>query len=227
MKRRSEKINTKVLEDGRLAFLDDEGNITSVQAETKKNKKRIEQGLAPHPRPKWKSYWWRKNENGVLFVLPNAMTPADVKKLPDDLSYYDEFTEICHAVAAEVANGKTLSDLEKIPEMPPRAVIMHWAAKDEAFRQCLDQARRFRAEHYADKVAGIAETVDEDSSKSAKVKIDSWRWLAEIGDKERFSNQKVTEQASVVNIVFNTGITREEKPVTIEIKKDKLVEKKN
>lgn len=213
-----EKPKTKILEDGRLAFLDEHGNVTSVQKLSEHDQKRVVAKKRPRkpqkPHIDHETHTWRRDQSkGKTLLLPKGMLIEDVRELPSDFSYYNHFRATCLSIAAHISDGKTLSEIGKMNEMPSRGVILHWASKDPEFSAVLEQARKWRAETYVDNIANIADNVKEETSKSAKVKVDAWKYLAEVGDRERFGSQtKLTGVIPAVNIVFQTGIEREAIP---------------
>lgn len=217
----TDKPKTKILEDGRIGFLDDQGNVVAVQAENQQNRKRIAEGKPPKKTRFYTPYYTRYNGNGVAFMLPGGWAGAKnvLKNLPDDYSYWDNHNELLRTIAALVSEGHTLRQIENMRNpinqepMPPMSAILFWEGHDERFREVMAAARRARGEQYHDKIVDVVDQVEENNAKSSKVKIDGLKWLAETDDRDKYGSQtKVTGGSPSVNIVFQTGITREEIP---------------
>lgn len=205
----AEKI--QILPDGRVAFLNQDGEIVSVQKPREKQSGRWNQKYAQSGGTKvGHRYKLALNKHGDQLMVPMQLSDEAVAEMPSDISYYDEFRETCLKVANAVAEGQTLTQIGKSNEMPSKRTILYWASKDAAFAACLDEARKWRAEHYHDKIIEVAENVQEDTAKSSKVKIDAFKWVSEVGDREKFGSQtKLVGNAGLnVNIVFQTGIER-------------------
>ncbi len=226
-------MKTKKLDDGRLAFLDDEGNVTAIQAHNPRNRKRVAAGKTPAKQPTETPWHTRYNKNGVAFMLPGNWSDHTVKKklrdLPDDFSYFDNYTELLLEIAARVGSGQTLSQVEKDAAMPPARAILFWEGADPKFKSIMEAARKARAEHHADKVLAIADEVEESTSKSSKVKIDAYRWASEVGDREKYGSQTkhVGDANKPIAFTFATGIDRsadaEKSIIEVEPEKDGAV----
>lgn len=167
-----------------------------------------------HDRPKSDyDFRWKTANNG-----DHLLVPADVeaKDLDPKWSLYKNKRDLCLEIAMEIAGGKTFYQLDKLKQFPSTRTVFYWYARDLEFKNLIDEARRVRAEFYHDKLVEIAEEVEEDTARSSKVKADIMKHLMGVNDKERFGVAPKQDQGPVsVNIVFQTGITRDE-PIPVE-----------
>lgn len=101
------------------------------------------------------------------------------------------------------------------------STLMNWADKNEDFGKALDRAKRYRADKTHDEVMDIAEdlkskTLNKTQVEALKAAADLKKWSAEKSDPHRFGNSKEKAAQGAVQIVINTGISREE-PTTVEV----------
>lgn len=161
-------------------------------------------------------------------VVKNSVVPLDVNAYRFD---YAKAVLICQ----EIRKGRTLKSIGEDPDFPPLEVITHWQRNDRYFAQELIIARKDRAEHHFDKVAELADEAAQAASRmsnrdeisAGKLAIDSYKWLAEKGDSERFG-KSITHQGSeekpILMRVINTGINRT--PVTVEVQSKEIIDVK-
>lgn len=102
------------------------------------------------------------------------------------------------------------------------STITRWAGQNEEFAKELEMARRNRAEVIHDKLMDIASDLETKQMNKTQVEAlgraaDILRWSAEKSDSQKFGNKVDKGVSSAVNIIIQTGISREE-PVTVEIK---------
>lgn len=212
----AEKI--KILPDGRMAFVNDDGEIISVQKVAGgREGLMLRQGRSAFAIQKQSQVRCalRVNKRGQQHMVPITMREEDLDNLPDDLSYFDAFRKTCMDVAAKISDGYTLMQIGKMQEMPSRRTILYWSSKDPAFAAVLEEARKWRAETFHDKVLEIADAAEESNAKSSKVKIDAYRWGAEVGDREKFGSQTkhIGDANKPIAFIIDTGIHEEIKPI--------------
>lgn len=109
-----------------------------------------------------------------------------------------------------VRNGETVSAIGSKSEFPSAAVIFHWLQKHPDFKEAMEQARLDRAEMFHDKALKAAEGVTEkDEVPAARLLVDTYKWAAEKGDKNRFGSTKIDVDVTKQDIiVMDTGIDR-------------------
>lgn len=160
-----------------------------------------------------------KNNAPMFEVYDKSGNPIQIPYDPRMLSHHGRFWPYMEAMALEitrrVAEGEQMKKICSSEGMPPFYIVMKWIAKYPDFKAMLAEARRFRAEVFHDEIMDIKDNVDEDTSKSMKVKFDALKHLAAVNDPENFgARQKIVGDANApVSFLFNTGINRGE-PVT-------------
>lgn len=205
----------RVRPDGRVEFLDkDTGEIKFVSKEATYNTQRKAEGKAVKRQSEISRYIWKTNKNGVPLLV---LAGTNAENLPDDYQLFKYNKELALNICQQIAEGKTLKVIGKTMGYPPTSVILHWYFKDEEFREAMDNARKMRAEVYHDELVNVVETVKEKNTKSAKVKIDAFKFLMEVNDKERFGTApKMPALENTFTFVFDTGINREQEVIDVQ-----------
>jgi acyl-CoA reductase-like NAD-dependent aldehyde dehydrogenase len=95
------------------------------------------------------------------------------------------------------------------------STLMRWAEKNEEFAKELDKAKRYRADKIHDEIADIAHELATRDMNKTKVEAlgkaaDILKWSAEKSDPNRFGNAKEKAAQGAVQIIIQTGISREE-----------------
>lgn len=195
--------------DGSLEFVDEQtGEVVAVQKQSKTNERLIAEGKKPLARRAAIHYKWKKNKNGIPILVPNTFPQKEVDKLPDDYVYFRNDEELLLNICLLISNGYSLSRVGEVEGMPPRSVVFNWYYKDPIFRGMVDEARKIRAEFYHDQVHDIAEKVKERNAKSSKVKLEAYKHLMAVNDRERFGQQTkvVGDPSKPISFVIDTGI---------------------
>lgn len=163
------------------------------------------------------SHIWKKNRNGKQLLVPRDMDGFLVWNLPDDYLHYSEDLDVQSQIAVELAEGATLTHISQMPGMPNKVAIFHLMHRNEGFREMIEFARKVRAECYHDKFSDLADSVDEGTARSHKVKSEIYKHLMSVGDRDRFGAQtKVVGDASQpVTFIVDTGIRRLEAPEAV------------
>lgn len=209
-------MKTRAHKDGTIEFLDENGDVEAVARPKAKGSDGRNLPEIPRPKSDYDFRWKTATNNNPVLV------PADVpeKGLDPNWSIYKNRRDLCLEIAMEVANGASLSKLGGMKGFPSTRTIFYWRARDEEFKKLLEEAERCRGDFYRDRLAEVAESVEEENARSSKVKADIYKHLMAVDDKERFGGvQKEVAAAPVVNIVFQTGIDRTEIPVEVEVVK--------
>lgn len=125
--------------------------------------------------------------------------------------------EIADAICNLVREGKTLSFIADLDQMPQLHVIYKWREIHPDFGKRLKQARADRADFYHDKAEHAVERVeDKDDVPVGKFKFDAYMKLAEKGNPSQYGQQRSIEGPGALQIIVNTGIVRDD-PVTVEV----------
>ena len=103
------------------------------------------------------------------------------------------------------------------------ATLMRWSEDYPEFGKELDKAKRYRADATHDKIVDFVKDLTERQLNKTQVEAigkaaDLLKWSAEKSDPNRFGNKTEKGQQGVTNIIIQTGISREETPVTVEVK---------
>jgi hypothetical protein len=197
-----------VHKDGSMDFLSSDG---SVEATAKPKEVGSDGRRLTHERPQSDyDFRWKTIKNGDHMLLPADVNGKDVEPT---YSLYKNRRDLCLEIAMEVASGKTFAELDKLKQFPSTRTVFYWYARDSEFKNLIDEARRVRAEFYHDQLVEVAERVEEDNARSSKVKADIFKHLMGVNDKERFGQApKQDAGPTTVNIVFQTGISRDASP---------------
>lgn len=85
--------------------------------------------------------------------------------------------EIAERVLDGLAEGKSLVEVCKDPDLPSVRTVMQWAADNDEFSQRYVRAREAQAEVMDDKILAAADKAKEDP-QAARVQIDAYKWRA-------------------------------------------------
>lgn len=126
---------------------------------------------------------------------------------------------IADLIVQTIMEGKTLKEACQAHGVQ-YGTIMQWAKKVETFGESLDEARRLSAEMVHDDVIAEARemlkgNMTKGELESKKAALDLMKWSAEKRDPNRFGNKQEKSAPGAVQIVIQTGISREQ---IIEVK---------
>lgn len=145
-------------------------------------------------------------EEGTMAPLSKAREVIDESKSGKGYPFAQKKANV---IIALVSEGFTLSKIcREIEEIPPRHAVNRWLVKYPEFKAQYEEAKKLRADVYADKVIDEAEdATDEKKISVHKFKAEQFRWAAGVGDPSEFNPRpKEEHQASIY--VINTGIER-------------------
>jgi hypothetical protein len=154
-----------------------------------------------------------EDESGKKVLVPWHITAGKLRNLA-----YPYTEEIAIAICAKIAEGDTMKAICSDDHFPPYYVITYWMARYPEFKKMLAEARRARAGIYHDEIVEIAETVDEDNAKSAKIRLDAYKHLAAVNDPEEYgSRTKISGDLNApLSFIISTGIDRSEPENKVE-----------
>jgi hypothetical protein len=115
--------------------------------------------------------------------------------------YSDELAaEICERLAA----GESLNAICRDERMPSRKVIHEWVADDRnGFRDKYARAREMQADHYADKIAEIADETKRstapDRAQIGRLELDALKWSAAKLAPKKYGDRVETENTTTLN----------------------------
>lgn len=123
-------------------------------------------------------------------------------------------------IASAVAAGASLSTLAK-RGYPTYPVLARWLRVHADFKEMIEQAERDRAYLRFEEIQATAqETYDkykddpDTAIQAAKLKVESLKFLAEKGDKDKFGTKPGVGNGGGTTIIISTGIDREPIDVT-------------
>jgi hypothetical protein len=146
-----------------------------------------------------------ENDAGEKVLVPWHITAGKLRNLA-----YPYTEAIGIAFCARLAEGDTAKNICSDEHFPPYYIVNYWRARHPEFKRMYEEAKRSRAEMFHDHIVDIAEEVDEDNAKSAKVKIDAYKHLAAVGNPDEYgSKTKISgDPTAPLSFIFNTGIDR-------------------
>lgn len=138
--------------------------------------------------------------------LPKGTNPDS---LPKTIWPYSR--TMCETICQMVTEGQSLKDICAIEGFPPYPIVMAWKRKYPEFKAQLTEAKKDRAEAFAELALEVAEESDPENVQNDKLLVETYRWHAEIGDREQYGKQqKITGDASQpLGFIIDTGIYRE------------------
>jgi hypothetical protein len=88
--------------------------------------------------------------------------------------------ELCTLICDRMAEGETLTNICRDPDMPAWSTVHDWKHADESFRQALMRAREQQAEVWAEEIMSISddELPTHEAIGRARLRMQSRQWLA-------------------------------------------------
>jgi hypothetical protein len=155
--------------------------------------------------------------NGRRVLAPKGTNP-DV--LPRAVWPFSQVT--CDHILNLIADGNTITTIGLMEGLPTKNVIQSWLRDYPEFRQKMKIAREVRAESFHDKIVDLVDTVEEDTAKRDRVKLDALKWAAEVNNPEVYGKQtNVKGSVAAVQIIIETGVPR-----SVEISSEKVEDSK-
>jgi hypothetical protein len=141
--------------------------------------------------------------NGRKIRVPKGTNPD---YLPHTVWPYSKVT--CDNICMEISEGATLSEVSLMEGFPSRKVIFNWLREYPEFRQAMKIARELRAEHFHDKIVGVAKNAKEKTAKRDRLQLDAYKWVAGVNDPGTFGNQtKIVGDANApLKLIVETGV---------------------
>ena len=91
-------------------------------------------------------------------------------------SLYTE--ELADDICRLIADGETLTNICKMPDMPPRMTVYDWLEAHEGFRAKYARARDIQADAMDDLILKTASETTNDSYRPDQVRIGAYQWRA-------------------------------------------------
>ncbi len=145
-----------------------------------------------------------KDSKGRTVWVPRGTNLDD---LPREVYPPSEVTwdHVCRLIR----EGKTLTAIGSLEDMPSADILWKWMDQVPEFRTLYNSAKKARAEYRADKVMSLAdEKIAEKDAPGERLRKEIFQWGAETDDRESYGKQtKVTGGGSGANVfIINTGI---------------------
>ena len=149
----------------------------------------------------------KRNQDAI-----QAKTPAEYGDLTQITSRYRP--DIGDAVCLLVRQGITLKEIAQRLPIKDVTTIYSWRSTPLDFREKLEQARKDAADNFIDKIQEIADAnnLPKDEVPGARLRVDSYKWLAEKANPQKYSPKSViaADEDNPLQIVIDTGIKRDE-----------------
>jgi len=107
---------------------------------------------------------------------------------------YSYTEEIAEEICERVACGESLANICRDEHMPAQSEVWRWCEKDrEGFRGRFARAREAQAEHWADQLVDLADSVAGSSDSAlvaaTKLQIDTRKWVASKLKPKRYGDR--------------------------------------
>lgn len=112
-------------------------------------------------------------------------------------------------ICALVREGKTLTSICQMPDMPSIHRLYTWVHNNPELKEKLKEAKKDRADAYADLALEIAlRTEDKNDVPAAKLKIETLKWAAEKANPETYGKKEESgvKGGPSINITLHTGV---------------------
>ena len=153
----------------------------------------------------------------------------DIKIKPERLrrpKHYVQFTpELADTICEYIAQGMTLREACRQPDMPSEAAVRQWVLDDAGgISSQYARARALLLEHWADQIIEIADdgsddvivtsdgkaSGNRDSVNRARLRIDTRKWLLSKLKPERYGERLDLNQNTTFKTVTDKPLTKEE-----------------
>ncbi len=126
--------------------------------------------------------------------------------------------ELCKIICERMAQGETLTNICRDPDMPAWTTVHDWKKADEAFRQDLMRAREQQAEVWAEEIMSISDDdlPTHEAIGRARLRMQSRQWLA-----GKFNPQFADKPTTQVGVNVGVGV------VLTEAERVKLIERRD
>ena len=167
---------------------------------------------------------WVTLPSGKRKYVPVGVTAKDLLK--DEVNPNGRYTKAKEeAILALYLEGCSLLSISKKPGFPSYATMSDWKVKHPSFRLGLEQLRKFRGQHFEEKAVELAEEAKEYNVASSKLKVDTYKWAAEVSDPEVYGKKTklIGDPNAPVSFIIDTGISRasdQKEAPPIEIKQE-------
>lgn len=197
--------------DGLMKLIDTETGEVLAEEKKKPGRRAAFRGTSRGPgRPAKKvqeTHHYIRGPNGNKLWVPKGTNPDDI---PRTIYPYNETTR--DQILLHVTQGMSLAKIGDMEDLPPVHVIWKWLREHPEFRAMMEEAKKARAEFYADRVIAIAEQehVHPDDVPMERLRKDVFQWGAEVNDPATYGKRtKIVAEAAPAALLVDTGIRRD------------------
>jgi hypothetical protein len=114
--------------------------------------------------------------------------------------YTREFGE---AICDHIIDGKTLSQIADMPDMPARRTVFHWLDRHAEFAKLYDRARQIQADRLDDLIMQTADDTTKENFQANRVKLEAYKWRASKLKPSVYSERHNLDHAGSLTFVTN------------------------
>ena len=107
-----------------------------------------------------------------------------------------------------LSNGQSMRQICQLDDMPSRATMLRWLAKDTEFEAKCARAREDQADFMDDLILEAANNCDETNAQSTRVKIAAYQWRASKLKPKKYGDKIQNETDMKVEVIVR-DLTRE------------------
>jgi len=159
--------------------------------------------------PKKENLHYLYNSGTQTYDIIDLSTGKQVSSERFETSSTKYTLALCDYICDLIRNGTTLKAIGEMDNMPSTARIYAWESVYPEFKLRVQQARKQRAETFADKALELALTpMGKDAVPAAKLAVDTLKWRAEKADPDNYGAKKVDDgpKGTNINITLHTGV---------------------
>ncbi len=119
--------------------------------------------------------------------------------------------EIADEICALLADGKSLKKICEMDNMPSKATVFNWLAKNEAFLDNYTRAREAQADTLADEICDIADdgtndylsdengrkVVNQEVIARSRLRVEARKWIASKLKPKKYGDRVLTENQAL------------------------------
>src|SRR5262245_5532818 len=107
-------------------------------------------------------------------------------------------TEKARAICDLIIDGKSLRQICRRQDMPPRRTVFHWLEREVEFQKMYALAREMQGDFMDERIVECADATNKENSAAMRVKILAYQWRAEKLAPHKYGNRIVTEHAGKI-----------------------------
>lgn len=118
------------------------------------------------------------------------------------------------AIVQKYSEGLSVREISQLPGYPTVNAIYHQMYRDGAFKRMMKDARDLRGVVFEEKALAAANAADEKNVQSSRLKVDTFKWAAEVNNPEVYGKKTkiIGDPDQPIAFLIDTGIRREDPP---------------